>query len=86
MATPTDRYERLEERMDRMDERFSKQDDRITKLEVKSAVDHERHTAIVGRLDRIDGHVSKLVWLILASIVAAVLSFILRGGLQIGGS
>ncbi|UQS95100.1 hypothetical protein Pam3_29 [Pseudanabaena phage Pam3] len=70
--------------MDRLDERFAKQDDRLTKLEVKSAVDYERHLAIVGRLDKIDGHISKLVWLILSAIVGALLTFLIRGGFHVG--
>lgn len=86
MATPTDeRFSRLEERFDRVEERFAKQDDRLTKLEVKSAVDYERHVAVVARLDRIDNHMSKLVWLMITGIVGAIMAFLIRGGFQIAG-
>lgn len=51
---------------------------------------------IHARLDRMDGemtngfgkingHISKLVWLVLAGIVSAVLGFIIRGGMNVVG-
>lgn len=85
MATPTeDRFTRVEERFDRLDERFGRADDRLTKLEVESAVDHERHENILKRLDRIDGHISKLVWLIITAIIGAFMAFLVRGGFHVG--
>lgn len=85
MASPGDqRLERLEERLERIDERFAKADDRLTKLEVKSAVDHERHDNIIKRLDRIDGHINKLVWLIITAIIGAFMAFLVRGGFHVG--
>lgn len=85
MATPNDeRFARLEERFDRIDERFARSDERLTKLEVKSAVDHERHENILKRLDRIDGHISKLVWLIITAIIGAFMTFLIRGGFHVG--
>ena len=66
------------------DERFARLDDRLTKLEVKSAVDHERHDNIIKRLDRIGGHINKLVWLIITAIVSTFMTFVVRGGLHIG--
>lgn len=85
MATPNDdRFARLEERFDRIDERFARSDERLTKLEVKFAVDHERHENILKRLDRIDGHISKLVWLIITAIIGAFMTFLIRGGFHVG--
>lgn len=79
MVPPNDeRFARLEERFDRIDERFSRGDERLTKLEVNSAVDHERHKNILKRLDRIDGHISKLVWLIITAIIGAFMTFLIR--------
>lgn len=34
------------------------------------------------RLNKIDGHISKLVWLILAALITGVMGFILSGGLS----
>lgn len=65
-------------------EDLHKLEERVSKLEVKSAVDHERHSTIVKRLDRIDGHISKLVWLIIAAIIGAFMTFIIGGGLNVG--
>lgn len=66
------------------DDQIAKLDERISKLEIKSAVDFERHGSVIKRLDRIDGHVSKLIWIIITAIVAAFMTFILKGGLIIG--
>lgn len=66
------------------DEQFSKLEDRVSKLEIKSAVDHERHASIVKRLDKIDGHVSKLIWLMITGIVGAFMAFLISGGLSLG--
>ena len=66
------------------DDKFSKLEERVAKLEVKSAVDYERHVSIMSRLDRIDGHISKLVWLIMTAIVSAFIAFVIRGGLNVG--
>ena len=85
MATPVEeRFARLDERFDRIEERFARGDERLTKLEVKSAVDQERHDNIIKRLDRIDGHVNKLVWLIITAIIGAFMTFLIRGGFHVG--
>lgn len=41
----------------------------------------ERFNKLDGRLDKIDGHVSRLVWLLIAAIVGSFMSFVVRGGL-----
>ena len=85
MAAPNDeRFARIDERFDRIEERFARGDERLTKLEVKSAVDHERHENILKRLDRIVGHISKLVWLIITAINGAFMTFLIRGGFHVG--
>lgn len=66
------------------DEQLARLEERVSKLEIKSAVDHERHNSIVKRLDRIDGHISKLVWLIVAAIIGAFMTFMIGGGLSLG--
>lgn len=85
MAAPTDeRFARIDERFDRIEERFARGDERLTELEVKSAVDHERHDNIIKRLDKIDGHINKLVWLIITAIIGAFMAFLIRGGFHVG--
>ncbi len=37
-----------------------------------------------GRLDRIDGHIAKLVWIVISSLVLGVLAWIYKGGLAGG--
>lgn len=66
------------------EQELSRLAERVSKLEINSAVDHERHSSIVKRLDRIDGHISKLVWLIVTAIVGAFMAFLISGGLNIG--
>lgn len=66
------------------DERMSKLEERVAKLEIKSAVDFERHDSVIKRLDKIDGHVAKLVWLIVAAILGAFMTFLVRGGFNVG--
>ncbi len=43
----------------------------------------DRFNRIESRLDNVDKNVSRVVWLIVASIIAALLSFIFRGGLNV---
>ena len=59
-------------------------EDRVSKLEIKSAVDHERHSSVILRLDKIDGHISKLVWLIMTAIIGAFMAFLMSGGMSLG--
>ena len=51
------------------------------------AVDDERRkhmdakfTSLERRFDRVDGHISKLVWLVVAAIVAGVAQSLMMGG------
>lgn len=54
---------------------------RVTTLERDYAVGAERHTQIVSRLDKIEGNISKLVWLIVTAIAGGFMGFIMRGGM-----
>lgn len=47
----------------------------------RRAHDAEAFGRIHQRLDKIDGHISRMVWLIVAAIVGGVMTFILNGGL-----
>lgn len=56
----------------------------VNGLMTAGAVENERHKTIVKRLDRIDGHINKLMWLIIAAIVGGLMQFMLGGGLNAG--
>ena len=58
-------------------------DRRVTKLEQDRAVEAERYSNIVSRLEKIDGAVSKVVWLIIAVIIGGLLNFMMNGGLNV---
>lgn len=47
--------------------------------ERKSNTD-ERFNRIEKRLDKIDGHVSRLVWLVVTAIGSAFMAFLIQGG------
>lgn len=65
------------------DEQLEKLEERVSKLEIKSAVDFERHSSVIKRLDKIDGHISKLMWLIVTAIVGGFMAFVINGGLSV---
>lgn len=58
-------------------------DKRVTKLEMDRAVEAERYQNIIRRLDKIEGGMSKLLWLVIAIITGGVMNFILSGGLNV---
>ena len=64
------------------EERFSALEQRVSKLEIQGAVDNERYGAIVQRLNKIDGHLSRIMMTIITSLLAAIVMFIVNGGLR----
>jgi len=56
---------------------------RVSRLETNSAVDEVRYDSIKSRLDKIDGHMGKLVWLIILAIGSGFMTFVLKGGLNV---
>ena len=59
----------------------------VATIETDRAVSEEkikfmnaRFDQIDRRLERIDGHISRLVWLIIAAMVGGFMSFLMRGG------
>lgn len=73
------------------DTRLTKLEERISKLETNIAVDGERHKTIKDnfagvnkRLDRLDAHISKLVWLIIGTIITIGLTMLTSGRLPGG--
>lgn len=64
------------------------QDVTVLKAEVASlttdrAVSVERHKTVIGRLDKLDGHMTWMVRLILGSIILAFLAFMYKGGISV---
>ena len=58
-------------------------DRRLSKLETDGAVDAERYGSIIRRLEKIEGILSKLMWLVVTIIIAGILRFAMAGGLSI---
>jgi hypothetical protein len=56
---------------------------RLSKLETDGAVDAERYSGIIRRLEKIESILSNLVWLVITIVVAGILKFILDGGLNL---
>ncbi|MEM1234777.1 MAG: hypothetical protein AAGH70_11690 [Pseudomonadota bacterium] len=59
----------------------------IRQMETERAVDLEKQKFIEERFNRLDqrlvkieGHTSRLVWLIIAAIIGGLMSFMMRGG------
>jgi len=59
----------------------------VAAMETERAVSEEkrkfmeaRFNQIDRRLEKIDGHISRLVWLIIATIIGASMSFVMSGG------
>ncbi|MEL6648555.1 MAG: hypothetical protein AAFY35_12780 [Pseudomonadota bacterium] len=59
----------------------------VATMETDRAVSEEklkfmnaRFDQIDRRLEKIDGHISRLVWLIMAAMVGGVMSFLMQGG------
>lgn len=55
---------------------------RVTVLEKDGAVRDERMDGIRTSLTKIESSISKVAWLIITAIVAAVMTFVLKGGLS----
>ncbi|MEM1374154.1 MAG: hypothetical protein AAGF78_07220 [Pseudomonadota bacterium] len=59
----------------------------VRQMETQRAVDQEKQKFIEERFNRLDqrlvkieGHTSRLVWLIIAAIIGGLMSFVMRGG------
>jgi len=63
--------------------RITSIEERLVVLEITVAVESERYMSILKRLEKIDSHVGRLVWLILGGIIAAFIAFVVGGGLTL---
>lgn len=72
---PEDVIERLERRLSKIEEWRSKQD-------ISIAVTSHTYSVIENRLDKIDGHITKLVWLLLTGLLVPAIGFVINGGIK----
>lgn len=53
---------------------------RVYKLEANDQLGTERHKTLVGRLDKLDGHLTWLIRLVATGIIGAAVTFAIKGG------
>lgn len=71
-------------RLDQAHSRLDAQEVRLTRLETHTAVAAERAEHFQRSLDKIDNGVTWITRLIIGAIIAAVIAFIVQGGLNVG--
>lgn len=54
--------------------------DKVAELEKQGAVDEVHRTNVEGRLTKIEAVLNRLVWLIITSLLLAVMSYFIQGG------
>ncbi|XDA96562.1 hypothetical protein AB1M95_10460 [Sulfitobacter sp. LCG007] len=84
-------FDDLETVFRRIDERISAIEKAAVRLETELRIAEEkrkffdqRFNQVDQRLDKIDGHIGRLVWLIIAAIVGGLISILMEGG-PLGG-
>lgn len=55
----------------------------FVELKTKVAVMYEVMAQLKEQMKEVNGHLTKLVWLVVGAIVMAFLQFVLRGGLNV---
>lgn len=82
--------EDLRARVVSTEHKLNDQKARIVQLEkwqqeqnIANAVRDERWTSISARLNKIDGSLSKIAWLMISGIIMAFVAFLVGGGLRI---
>lgn len=73
-----------EKDLERVETKVLKLEQDVIVLKTEGAVEKERHTTVLGRLDKIDGHISWILRLIVGGIVMAILGYALKGGFNVG--
>lgn len=59
--------------VNRLETKLNDHDKRISNLETRVSIAENNITAINQKLDKIDSNISKLIWIVLAAIIGAVL-------------
>lgn len=78
----TDIIHAIKERVDIAHDRIDTLTIRIGKVEMDAAVLDERLRGIQASLTKIENILSKIVWLFAAGIIGAIVTFIIKGGLN----
>lgn len=65
----------------RVDGRLHDIEKRMASVEQKSAIDEVHRSNVEKRLSGIEGTLQKLVWLVITSLVGAIMYFIIGGGI-----
>lgn len=71
----------LESRVTKLEDWRIKMDEWRASQSIESAVASDRYKNIEKRLDSINGHITKLVWLLVTGLVVPVIAFVVNGGL-----
>ena len=74
----------LEQRVDALEDWRNSQDRTSAVNEIRRQHMDSRFDAIDKRLDQLDGHLSRVVWIIVVAIITSFMTFILKGGLVAG--
>lgn len=64
------------------DHAFESLRERVIDVERKLAVREEGNKAVLDRLGKIEGAISRVTWIVIGAIVSATMAFILSGGLN----
>lgn len=63
------------------EERFSSLEAKVGNLEIRVAITENNIDNINKKLDKIDTNISRLTWIVVGAVVAAVLKMVLSGGI-----
>ena len=76
-------YQHMEKRMNSIGLTVAAMETERAVSEEKRKFMEARFNQIDRRLEKIDGHISRLVWLIIAAIMGAGMSFVMSGGMPL---
>lgn len=80
------RLDNAEEELRDLKRDYSALKDTFNELQVEHAKAMERQGNIISRLDKLDGGLSKLFWLVAGASVSFVMVWVFNGGLTIPGN
>lgn len=78
-------YQKLEIRIRALETWRSEQVTSNAVWQERRQSDREEFQRLNTRLDRIDGHINKIVWLIVTAIIGGLMAFVINGGLANAG-
>lgn len=76
------RLERCEEELRELKRDYGELKEDFTSLKIDHVKAMERQSTIVNRLDRLDGGLGKLFWLVAGSAVSFVIVWLFQGGMS----